>query len=465
MAKSPPQSDSSKNKNDDSWGKLATDLLGIQFSDSEDDFDFPEDRSSQIAPRVAEHELLMDVTASAGGRPFEPDLSFPDDDIPEMATEPEIDLDSSNHRDDSKKDIWDMLDDWNWEEPVKPVARTTSVGPKELSSNRQSGREIGRGKSERKSESGSTDDRKDERTQAPGINTKATVSRGRDRRAEKPPSQAELRTGSQQPGRAAVERTEQNRLNQATITPSLKNDSEGGAFADGLGGEAHKNQSKSSTTRTIPTREATPLAKGSVADDVANEDDFAGNLFEQSSGSFDAEAAESGSDSDDTKHRRPRRRRRRGGRGRRSGAGETIDSNEDDTPPASTDSEDLFTTTANDDSGEGCEPDQPVDSSTTCGIEEEIRPSRSRHRRQNSAAPERPKSISRESFKNVEPLLEDDLQESSRLIDEEPLAPVNYEGIPTWETAISYLVRTHSPDPRGRGNSASRGRGGPSQRR
>ena len=50
-------------------------------------------------------------------------------------------------------------------------------------------------------------------------------------------------------------------------------------------------------------------------------------------------------------------------------------------------------------------------------------------------------------------------------VDEEPLAPVNYEGIPTWEEAISYLVRSRGPEPRGRGNSGPRGRGGAPQRR
>lgn len=47
--------------------------------------------------------------------------------------------------------------------------------------------------------------------------------------------------------------------------------------------------------------------------------------------------------------------------------------------------------------------------------------------------------------------------------DEEVPVPVSYEGIPSWEEAISYLQR-RPRDSRQRGEGAPRGRGGPHRR-
>src|SRR6185503_8913634 len=127
----------SKDKDDDSWGKLASDLLGIQFNATEDDdFDLTEDEPVQSTPAPTGLAGIEPVAA----RVDEPDVSFPEDDeveasaiSPTMQAEPvdstqdEVEAPQEvrgDQRDDSEKDIWDLLESWNWDEPNRESSRT-----------------------------------------------------------------------------------------------------------------------------------------------------------------------------------------------------------------------------------------------------------------------------------------------------------------------------------------------------
>ena len=83
MAKQPPAV--SKNKDDDSWGKLASDLLGIQFGGADDDFDLPDDEPpaaksipAEVAPAAV---VALGMKGRAAEKTPEPDLSFPEEDL------------------------------------------------------------------------------------------------------------------------------------------------------------------------------------------------------------------------------------------------------------------------------------------------------------------------------------------------------------------------------------------------
>ena len=83
MAKQPPSA--SKTKDDDSWGKLASDLLGIQFGGADDDFDLPDDEPPTAKSIPAEvspsPEAISGSKARVAEQASEPDLSFPEEDL------------------------------------------------------------------------------------------------------------------------------------------------------------------------------------------------------------------------------------------------------------------------------------------------------------------------------------------------------------------------------------------------
>jgi ribonuclease E len=169
-------------------------------------------------------------------------------------------------------------------------------------------------------------------------------------------------------------------------------------------------------------------------------DEFASDLFAEQPPS--PARGESARDDADEPQRHRRRRRRRG---RPDEAGAVSEG----TAEAVTDDEDDRVSAESTEEGEG----GPVAEGTTETDEDRPRRRRRRRRRRPGDRTEEPRvreaSVDRdeESVEGEEP----DEGEAS-----EPVARIRYDDVPTWEEAISYLIRTRGEPPRGRGDDRDR---------
>ena len=574
MAKQPPAA--SKNKDDDSWGKLASDLLGIQFGGADDDFDLPDDEPpaaksipAEVAPAAVAASELKGRVAEQAPEPDlsfpEEDLSFPEDDdvsVPEKKTiaaerrperrevaaeqgsgdEPVRDREPAKRaREDGDRDIWDALESWNFDEPHKPpVARSQSDAPAARGASRPSradggprrdrdgGRERPRDRDQEtpRREAPPRDQapraeqppreraprdevaarpvpvRRDETAPADGTPAQGRSDRGPRRRSESSgdalrSERGEAPRSEQRPPRKAP--AEETRPPRSLPAQSVAVGSDDG-FASGLDEEPKPRRSPAPAVirSEAPARKPAPAVR--QPDPVDDEDVFASDLFQEFVEDDDddgdeaagAEANSSEESSDEDRRRPRRRRRRRGGRGRRTEAEVAADGGAESNDADDDDNEDMLGFGGEDDSQadeEGAADAHPASSDDEEDDENEEGGEKRRPRRRRRRGRKRPDDQSspvaasvgdeRAGEEDDEDEDEDDgedavagnsdggrpVRPAVASVDEEPLAPVNYEGIPTWEEAISYLIRTRGPEPRGRGNSGSRGRGGAHQRR
>ena len=516
MAKQPPASGSSKNKDDDSWGKLASDLLGIQLGGADDDFDLPDEEVPPAKPVVAATPSapasVSDFKPTASQQQAEPDLSFPEDDLSfpeddddEVAADSEKDVEpvsieetTAHSRHENEPDIWDQLESWNWEEPVKPAPRSHSEPPSGRGGDRSGrrgssgpprardgGRERPRSRDEerprpqREAASPAAEqaprERPPRREEAPRREDRPRRSESRDEapRAEQRPARQPEST-EQRPPRSAPPRS------VASVTPD-------DGFAAGLDDEPTPRRSPPASSRPAESRTAEPKvappARQPSPAGSSHDDDFAVDLFaELARAAGDSDTTEpacsdqGGSESSDEDRPRRRRRRRRGGRGNRPD-GVVCATDADDRPDSEERNEDDPLAFASDDDSSTDDTEEDEASETRSeGTDDEggEQPRPRRRRRRGRRRPdERPGEVAAVGVGKQSENEDDDdegdddnePEARSERVEEEALAPVNYEGIPTWEEAISYLIRTRGPDPRGRGNGGSRGRGGPPQRR
>ena len=527
MAKQPLSSGSSKNKDDDSWGKLASDLLGIQFGGPDDDFDLPDEDAPLAKPIATETTpaALSESKPVMAQQQAEPDLSFPEDDEDEVAADAEKDVEpvsaekaSADEREVNEPDIWDQLESWNWDEPVKPAPRSHSDLPSGRGSDR-SGRR-GPGGPPRSSSGGPPRDRDSGRDRS---------SRGRDEERPRPPRDvvapaAEQPPREKPPRREEAPRQESSRREEAPSREDRPRRSESrdealrterrparqpesteqrpprsapprsvasvtpdDGFAAGLDDEPTTRRSPPVASRPATPRPAesaaTPPSRRPAPAGSGGDDDFAVDLFAElaraADGNDTAEPGssdEGGSESIDEDRPRRRRRRRRGGRGRRPDtvAGEadaddssdSEDRNEDDPIEFASDDDSSTDDTEDDDTSETRSESMDEEGG------EQRRPRRRRRRGPRRPAEDAEVGAAKRSENDEDDNgsedgdeVRDEPKARSERVEEEPLAPVNYEGIPTWEEAISYLIRTRGPEPRGRGDGGSRGRGGSPHRR
>ena len=99
---------------DDSWGKIASDLFGIQFNDA-DDFELPDDDAPakpQPAPPVSSGPVAIQLT-----------------DEPHPAAEPENTVEDPEPAkttvagNEDHDEFWDILESWNWDENKKEASK------------------------------------------------------------------------------------------------------------------------------------------------------------------------------------------------------------------------------------------------------------------------------------------------------------------------------------------------------
>src|SRR4051812_39494413 len=102
---------------DDSWGKIASDLFGIQFND-DDDFELPDD-DAPVKPKpestVASGSAANVPSAELAETGFEEDVEL------EESVEP---AKSAVTGDEDHDEFWDILESWNWDESSNQAAKT-----------------------------------------------------------------------------------------------------------------------------------------------------------------------------------------------------------------------------------------------------------------------------------------------------------------------------------------------------
>lgn len=519
MANQLPNSGGSKDKDDDSWGKLASDLFGIQFGgapDDDDDFDLTEDEpvAAPVPAPVGLAAVEPIAAAPVEEEPDlsfdEPDLSFPEEDetpapqpkrapqaekivsrpqpvLPaERGTEVEADAPvRADKRDENEKDIWDLLESWNWDEPNRESSRARSEETQPPTSRSGDGRSAGR-REDRGPRRERSRDRGDERpvrqpeseAAAPAPVDEPRPSR-RPRRDDRPRrSDAERAPRGDRPAtelrptqepRSGVEpqpasdrparRDRSERGDRNEHRPARSSERVPDEFASGLD-EAPAPRVASSERRR-PSRRAPDAVRP-----PAETDDFAGELFVESDveeTDESSERADSGGEAGTEEPRRRRRRRRRGRTRREEGVREVGDQDEPleaaETLNASVDDDD--------DEFASESPESAEESSDEAeGDRENRRPRRRRRRvRRRPGEPvgrvDAEPEASEPPVRSVEvPLAEEGFDDDEEIDDdeEEAAVPISYEGIPSWEEAISYLQR-RPRDSRPRGENSSRGRG------
>lgn len=554
MANQPPRSGGSTNKDDDSWGKLASDLFGIQFGgapdDDDDDFDLTDDEPAVTVPVVAAPTGLAAVEPVPQASIEEPDLSFPEDDDvvappvrkPERKIEPkpvkraesivaaapktddeeeeeveEVETADvrGDKRDESEKDIWDLLETWNWDEPNRDASRVRSADDSQSSGSRPSGG--------RPSGGGRGDDR--------GPRRERSRDRGADRSADRParprdteaaaakeiPPAGEVRPARREDRPRRAESADRDR--QRTERPGSERPAGERPASERPAPERRPARSPDDSERRPPARQAErPVSAGRSDDDFASgidesaarakppverprrpapparrppaprvleaveeSDEFEGDLFvEPETDEVKGDAGDLGADAPavgNEEPRRRRRRRRRGGRPRREdGTRESADPDElAEAAESDESSDDEFASVAPGAATEDSADEDSADEESNG--DREARPPRRRRRRvrrrpdEAAARPAVAADDAREiddseesdeadevAVTNIEPSDDERFED-----DEEAPVPVSYEGIPSWEEAISYLQR-RPRESRPRGEGSPRGRGGPNRR-
>src|SRR4051794_21588234 len=97
---------------DDSWGKIASDLFGIQFND--DDFELPDDDAP--APKVP--PVTPASPSPVASSPVEEEL-VPAAEADENDEPAKVKVPGNEDHD----EFWDILESWNWDESAKSPPR------------------------------------------------------------------------------------------------------------------------------------------------------------------------------------------------------------------------------------------------------------------------------------------------------------------------------------------------------
>ena len=438
-------------KDDDSWGKLASDLFGIDLG-PQDDFDFAdaEPVTTPAAPppaSVPEPIIAEDVAP--------PEASAPTDE----PTESQAPTD----------DYWGALETWDWAEgEVAREKRSESGSSGDRSGRRDEGGRRGqrprRGREEsagrdreRSGRSGGSARRREEAAPESPPREDRTP-RAEETRSEATPAEAPRRPRRPRREEAAGSGAERPRPPKAR--KPIKNDDDFGA---GLDEEFITEQDE---------WEAGPFEEAAAPISSEDDDDFGGGL-EVSGSPERSRDADEGDDEDRPKRRRRRRRRRPAGdRTESAGAESATDEDRDQT-----DEEASSTTSSEEDFSDGDQSAEAEDS--------DDRPRRRRRRRRRRSGPTdggeavAPRTDDFDDAEVLEtvprrpqPTLEPGGAHLEEVFDgeePEPIQHINYDDVPTWDEAISYLVRVREGDSRGRGQresggSPNRGRRPPQRR-
>ncbi|WP_373651936.1 hypothetical protein [Schlesneria sp. DSM 10557] len=517
---------------DDSWGKIASDLFGIQFND-DDDFELPDDEAPVAESHSAAAVTGSSLSSSAAEMETVAEAGF--DEVEETAQEVvETDKKSTVPGNEDHDEFWDILESWNWDESEKtPPARRTDESQGRRSRQESGSSEPRRGQRDEpaRRESASRREEPARRSETPrraAEPTRAESPRPEVARGEEAPRREERRREQpERPRRRNLEGVEETIADDDNDLPKVREESRrerpprteqppkprraapadrpaaeravperpaaakrpqaerrpqrpaenvktretaseyvGNDFGSGVEDAVETPRPKQA--RPVRKREdkvAPPPARRPVATRRPEpEDDFEGDLFLSDSDdefideAVTSEPEESVFDSDDGESGPPRRRRRRRRRRGRSASDlasvpadlEADDSCDADEPAAYDDADEELTEVEATD--EVQEPEEE---------EREVRRPRRRRRRRGRRS-DIPAASELESEDLEEEVSEEfsdeehgdeiqsvDRDSESEDADEEVVLPVSYEGIPTWEEAISYLVIVPPTESRG----------------
>jgi len=534
---------------DDSWGKIASDLFGIQFND-DDDFELPDDEAPVAEPRPVTSDSGASATVAAFIEESNSEAGFEETEA--AISEPaEAEKKPSVAGNEDHDEFWDILESWNWDESAKPspTSRRTEEPQGRRGRSETSGSESRRTQREdpprrepaprrdeparreepprrvelprtevtrsesphseptrsqtpRGEEPPRRDEKRREQTERPRRRpieaVEETVSasdddgpksqpvreesrRERPPRSEQPPRARRVPSDRPATDRPAAERpaTErppsakrpqtERRPERAADRPRTREASSqfvGNDFGSGVDEPIETPRPRQpQTLRQRDDKPTAPPRKPATARKSEPEDDFEGDLFlTDSDDEFVDEANlvesdESAIESEEGENGPPRRRRRRRRRGRGRA---TSDSASVSADLESDDSGDIDEPVPFDDAEEEMGDVESADEGTESEEEREVRRPR-RRRRRRGRRPETPVAAENEA-EDLEdesgPDYEDDEEERDEIegiesesdseeSDEEIVLPVSYEGIPTWEEAISYLVIVPPTESRG----------------
>ena len=500
---------------DDSWGKIATDLFGIQFNE-DDDFELPDDQ----AP-VAKTPPVSPVIAPAISKAPEETVHHKHADVIEevVAEEATPDKKGKVPGNEDHDEFWDILESWNWDESAKGSAapkktddsrsrrpRQEPAAPEPRRSQRDESprreethqrreepvrREEPAARREeppRREESPPRDEkrREEKRRESPdrprrrdaepvqetttsdeearkSRSQREETRRERPARAEQPP-----RTRRPEADRPVAERPPAERRPERSSDRPRTREVPSAFVGDEFGSGVDETVESPRSRHPQPVRKreeppAPPKRKPVAARRPKPVDDFEGDLFVED---FEEEAIDDESDdfveqsvtdadSDDNENAPPRRRRRRRRRGRGRSTADSTSITSDQDIEESTDAEETGSFDETDEESaevEATEDDQDE--------EREVRRPRRRRRRRTRRTEAAPVSESdsddyeessndEDGDEEQDEMLAEDVDVESDDPDEEVVVPVSYEGIPTWEEAISYLVIVPPNESRG----------------
>lgn len=457
---------------DDSWGKIASDLFGIQFND-DDDFELPdEDRPTKSQPEPPVQEAPVAQAAEIERR----DEGVPQEDLVEPVGEP---AKAAVPGDEDHDEFWDILESWNWDEPAKaaakparteePQARRPRPEPAAPEARRSRHDEPPR-RDDKRRDSGERPRRRDaefEETSAGGGQSGASRPAREEGRRDRPPRGEK----GQRPRRSDAERgsSEQSaveRRPERSADRPRSREVPAASAADDFGSGVDESVEASRPRQSSPPRrrDEPPARKPAPPKRNVSDEDFEGDLFvddledDVEDIPFGSEAESSdelSSDSDDAETGRPRRRRRR----RRRGRGRSVaDSSATRDPEFDSSDDEVEESVEEEAELDDSETDVAEDAEERDDDRDSRRPRRRKRRR--GRRPEPASSVDRDVADLEDEGIDDDVadelgEHESDSDEEEAVVPISYEGIPTWEEAISYLVivpPTESRGNRGRGD-------------
>lgn len=436
-------------KDDDAWGKIAADLFGIDL-DTQADFDFNEPEAAPppvaaAAPAAEQHIVLAEASHH--------DIEEDDDDAKrEAAPQPAAP---------ESDDYWNALETWEWnEDGTKPTSRRGELSAEMTDENRSEFTEQQRPprRGDRRERGGGGRGRSD-RGDRGDRSTRSRRPADEPARSESAPRREPSRETASEERRTDERRPKEPRPERPARPPVAKKESAppprsrpapprrppSDDFGDGLLDELEEpagfqEESFFDEPEEVVTASAIPR------------DDFENDRFEDAdSGDDDDEESEAtAGESDDAegqpRRRRRRRRRRRGGRSSEAVAGAEGSELAHDVGDADLDAEESAV------SG-----DEPADERDDDNADDVPR-RRRRRRRRRPASAEAPSARVADDEEDEADADDDttieefDRHEAAR----EPVARVSYDDVPTWEEAISYLVRIRGSEPRSSRDSGRR---------
>ena len=404
---------------DDSWGKLASDLLGIQL-DVDAAFDFPEPEPVvQVAPITSTEEAPPVVEVPA-----------------QPAETPEITEPTPLTSDD---EFWKVLEEWDWDESgnkPKGRPRTSTEGEATERSSKHDTRRPDRGERDDRRggrSRGGRDRDKEVRRSPVGESRGDEFSAGIEAAVEKevPRRRTESKTSSGRDQedssrtRADTPRREPPRRSVAKSRPTTD------GFGDGIDDEDLLEDPWAQADEEV----LTTSSPEDVDIDEFGEDD-----------TRDVKRTSRGETSETSELERPRRRRRR--RGGRTGR-KPEEATAERLPP----DEDL--------DDELLEPaETALNDEEESAVLDDEQPARSRRRRRGGRGTRRSNetrersedtSTNRESRPPLTRSVEDDSEFDEAHDAEPPVVRIKYENIPTWEEAISVMLVRRDQGSRSRG--------------